>query len=115
MEGVAPFRFVPAYQPHEGREVAFTLKPLDLKNQYSLQASMDEQMVPSWSGIELAAKHIVGWSGLQIEDGAELPFSRSRVQQIVSGGADLNWMIWLGQIAGKLYVAAMLPEIERKN
>lgn len=101
--------FEPKHQPLEGKTVVFKLQPLDLKGQYELQASMDDRMVPSWDGIQVAARYVVGWEGM------DEAFSRARLRQILAGGASLDWMIWLAQIAGELYRGSLLSEIERKN
>lgn len=115
MDGITPKAYEPPHQPFEGRTVSFLLKPLDLKGQYQLQAAIDGKGVPSWDGIEVAARYIVGWKGLPPEDGVEPPFSRQKLAQVLAGGADVNWMLWLPEIAGRLYRDSILSEIERKN
>jgi len=89
--------------------VSFQLRPLDLRTQYTIQASIGPNRVPSWDGIVAAAEFIVGWKGLPVE------FSRGALREILNGGADVAWMVRLTQIAGDLYAKSFLSETERKN
>lgn len=111
MKNLERFEFAPSYQPEADDPVSFTLKPLDLKGQYELRSSFNKKGVPSWEGIEAASQYIVGWSGKQLGE-----FSRHKVREIVSGGADMHWMIWLGHIAGELYVRSVIEaDTEKKS
>ena len=109
MKHLEPGEFIPRYQPDPADPVSFRLLPLDLRGQYEIQASM-KKGVPSWDGIECAAQYIVGWKGARLGE-----FSRARVREIVSGGADADWMIWLGHIAANLYTNSLIPEDTEKK
>jgi len=115
MDAITPKTFEPEFQPNKGRKVSFLLKPLDLKGQYQLQVALDEKGRPSWEGLQVAARYIVGWTGIAREDGAEVPFTRRAITEVIEGGANTDWMIWLAMIAGRLYADSLLSEIERKN
>ena len=108
MKDLTPFDFTPSYQPFDGEEVCFKLKPLDLQGMYEVQASMDDG-VPGWGGIQSASKCIAGWSG------PIGPFSRQEVNRIVRGEANFHWMVWLGHITGELYRRAILSEDDTKK
>lgn len=107
MEQLSKFEFTPAHQPFD-TPVAFTLRPLDQRGLYELQASLRDG-IPGWSGIEAAARHIVGWSGLPDT------FSRARMLQVLAAPADINWTVWLGEITGHLYRKALVPEDAAKK
>lgn len=89
--------------------VSFELRPLDLKTQYVLQVSMMETGVPSWDGIKAASAFITGWKGLPVE------FSPKALRDVLDGGADKDWLLWLMQIAGELYRRSLMSEEEAKN
>jgi hypothetical protein len=107
MKELSPFDYEPSHQPLES-PVVFKLRPLDLRGQYEIQASMTDQVV-GWDGIVAASRYIKGWSG-PIGD-----FSRARVREIVDGDADFNWMIWLAQVAGKLFRDSLLKDDAAKK
>lgn len=110
MKELQPFEFVPQHQPFEGEEVSFRLKPLDQEAFYEVQASFNQRGIPGWDGIRAAAKRIGGWKGAQLGE-----FSRARVQDVLRGGPDTNWLWWLGEITGELYRRAMLEDDAAKK
>lgn len=110
MNELEPFDFEPPYQPDPEDKVTFTLKPLDLRGQTELLFSRDEEGMPVWKGVAAASRYIVGWSGAQLGQ-----FSRARVQQIVNGGADYKWALWLPAIAVELHKRAMLSGADEKK
>ena len=111
MKHLEPSDFTPKYQPDDADPVSFKLQPLDLKGQYELRSSMGKKGIPSWEGIETASRYIVGWKGAQLGE-----FSPARVREVVSGGANPNWMIWLGHIAGELWLNSFIEgEAEKKS
>lgn len=113
MNAAQPFDFTPRHQPDPARPVSFHLRPLTLRAQSEVRRSLDENLAPSWTGVEIAAEFIVGWRNVPGADG-ELAFSRKAVGAILGGDASVNWMVWLGEITGKLYAASLLEEHEKK-
>lgn len=110
MKELLPFDHTPDHQPFEGDEVSFRLKPLDQQGLYEIQVSMRDNGAPGWDGIKAAARNIVGWKGDGLGE-----FSRAKVQQILRGGPDTNWMGWLGSITGALYRRALLEDDAAKK
>lgn len=110
MKQLLPFWFAPAHQPREGAKVEFQLRPLDMPTFYTLQASRTRRRgAPEWEGISATFEHsVVDWRGL------ETPFSAAAKRDALAD-ADVDFMIWLAQIAGELYSRAVLKEEERKN
>lgn len=107
MKELQSFEYEPSHQPL-AEPVKFTLKPLDLRGQYEIQASMSDGP-PTWDGIVSASRYIKGWSGPIGE------FSRQRLRSILDGEADFNWMLWLAQITGKLYGESLLKDDAAKK
>lgn len=108
MKDIQPFDYEPHHQPFD-TPVIFKLKPLDLRGQYEVQASFNDNGAPGWDGLVAASRYIKGWSGPIPE------YSRHRLREIIEGEADFNWMIWLAQIAGKLYAESLLKEADKKK
>ena len=96
MRDLTPFDFEPKHQPLD-TPVTFKLRPLDMQGLYELQASMNRRGIPGWDGIVAAARYITGWTGPG-------EYSPARKREILDGAADANWMIWLAEIAGKLFL-----------
>jgi hypothetical protein len=93
MKELTPFEFQPDHQPLES-PVSFRLRPLDMRGKLEIRSAMYTK--EWWAGYLIASRYIVGWTG----DLGE--FSRARVRQIMDGGADFNWELWIIQITQRL-------------
>jgi hypothetical protein len=94
MKELAQFEFEPDHQPFEA-PVSFRLRPLDMRGKLDIRSAM---YTKSWSdGYMIASRYIAGWSGKDLGE-----FSRARVRQIMDGGADTNWELWIIQITSRL-------------
>jgi hypothetical protein len=111
---ISPFEYEPTHQPDPDSPVKFRLRPLDQRALHEVTASLNDRGVPRWDGILEASRFILGWSGIK-SDGADLPFSRQALRSILDGGADTDWMVWLGQITGHLYSKALISDDDRKK
>lgn len=104
------FNFRPAHQPDPEKPVEFELKPLSMPTFFRLQASINRDGNPSFEDcVAIFQNNVVSWSGLPQECTANAK------QAMLSGEANPDLYIWLGQLAGELYTRALLKGSERKN
>jgi hypothetical protein len=115
---MTPFWHTPQHQPHEGREVRFQLRPLDKRGRYTLPTSFNENGLPSADAAhETALASVCGWDGIGTADDPK-PFSRQALRQAIEGEAtpdDVDWMMWVAEIAGALFSRSMLRPDEKKG
>lgn len=110
MKYLEPFEFTPNHQPDAEHPVSFSLRPLDPRGKYEIQASFNERGIPEWSGIQSASRYIVGWKGDALGE-----YSRARVRQLIEDDATTDWILWFLEISGKLFSASVLTESEEKK
>jgi hypothetical protein len=108
MKELAAFDFDPDHQPFEDDPVSFRLKPLDMRGRLEIKSAVHAQAW--WQGYLTASRYIVGWSGKGLGE-----FSRARVRQIMDGGEDQNWELWIVQITGQLLDSSDLKDDTAKK
>lgn len=104
------FWFKPQHQPDVEKPVEFELKPLDQQQYYQLRRSVGSDSSPSWDQItDYFLNNVSAWKGVDKD------CTGQNRRAILIGEASGDWNIWLGEIAGELYVRATLRSAERKN
>ena len=108
MPELTPIWFEPGYQPLAA-PVRFQLRPLDMPTFWRLQRSLRADGIPEWDGVAAAFEYcVIGWEGLAV------PFSRQAKREALEK-FDHSMSIWLGQIAARCYMGAILTEDEKKT
>jgi hypothetical protein len=110
MKELQPFDYVPEYQPFEGEEVSFRLKPLDQRGYYEIQIALNESGSIGWDGIRAGARFIVGWKGDALGE-----FSRARVNEKINGAPDPQFILLVANATGELYRRAAVGDDEAKK
>lgn len=102
--------FRPEHQSSANVVVEFDLRPLNIATLWTLQRSLDENGSPTWEGAAAAFRYaVMGWRGLTTE------YSEAEKRQVLEGDGSIDWLIWIGEVAGEAYRTAMLSGEERKN
>lgn len=106
--------FEPELQEEGKAVVKFTLRPFTADEfgelQYSMQRTADGELRPTYKATKTVfLSNVVGWEGL------EKPYSVKEKNALLSGNPNWRLVNWMGAIAGKLYLHAVLTEEEQKN
>ena len=110
MKHLEPYDFTPDFQPVEADPVSFRLKPFDFAGQGDFQAYLNTLGKPTFDGIKVAAKYVVGWSG-----GGLGTYSRAAMNQLLSGSSNTNFLLWMYAVAGDLYGKSLMGDEDAKK
>lgn len=108
--------FTAKYQPNEGGEpVVFKLRPFSFAEFGRFQSAMRKNDgEPDFDTCRAVfVEHVVGWSGLAVEF-TEKARRQFTVDDEFAVGFGTRYL-WMGEVAGHLYVNALLPKAEAKN
>jgi hypothetical protein len=103
------FWFKPTHQREGQPEVEFELQPLDLRTLYTVQAARTDKGINVDGAIAAFEFSVTNWRGI------EPAFSRRAKISVLNSVGEVDWMVWLGQIAGELYMRALIGGDAAKN